>query len=469
MKKSHKNPFINIVSIAEHIYRSDLKTFGFCLVLLAMFSCGGGDDDPTTENVKPVVDNISPAAESIVKDAESITLKADATDADGTIAKVEFFIDDQLVGQATAAPYEFEWTPDASNHYILKVRATDDKGGSKDASISFTAVGFSCVEASTCTPYEAKTFSNAVVAFYPSWKVAQMPINTIAWSKLTHIIYSFALPVSEGEINTADIDGNINTLVQAAHANGVKVYLSIGGGGGSGPYIGISANARYRALFADRVKCYIKDHCLDGVDIDWEAWTGGANVIPAESNGLVDLLTDLRSTLDESTEISMDVYATNWNGKHYLDGAVQQVTYVNTMLYDLRGPWSEAGAHSAYNEVITEGNTIDTWGTGYWVGYRQWPKAKINIGMPFYGRDFDVSNGATVDYSAIVGRVQAAEGNLNADKIGNTYYDGPVTAGKKATYAKNNGYAGVMFWELTGDTMDDETSLLEAIDNALNE
>jgi chitinase len=464
-----KNPYNNLVrslaGTSKLAWQGSLKTLTLCIVASVMFSCGGSDD-PAVQNIKPEVSNLSPTAESIVKDVEVVTLKADATDADGTIAKVEFFIDGTSVGQSTTAPYQFDWTPDASAHYTLKVRATDDKGGSTETSVNFTAVGFSCTEASTCTPYDAKSFDNAVVAFYPSWKVAQMPINNIPWSKLTHIIYSFALPVAQGELNTTDLDGSINALVQAAHTNGVKVYISIGGGGGSDPFIDISANARYRALFADRVKCYIKNHCLDGVDIDWETWHGGSDVLPAESNGLVNLLTDLRSTLDESTEISMDVYATNWNGKHYLDGAMQKVNYVNMMLYDLRGPWSEAGPHSAYNEVITEGNTIDTWGTGYWAGYRQWPKAKLNIGMPFYGRDFDVSNGATVDYRTIVTRVQDAEGDLNADKIGNAYYDGPVTAGKKAAYAKANSYAGVMIWELTADTTDDGTSLLTAINNA---
>jgi chitinase len=206
------------------------------------------------------------------------------------------------------------------------------------------------------------------------------------------------------------------------------------------------------------------------VDIDWEHWNGGDHPIAAESQGLLDLLTDLRSGLDVNSEISLDVAASNWSGKHYLDGVVDKITYINTMLYDLRGPWSEQGPQSAYGEVIDNGTTnytVGSWGLPYWNGYRKWPIAKTVIGVPFYGRDFDVNNGEGVDYSIIAARVKQAGADINADRIGNAYYDGPVTAGRKAAYALSHNYAGVMFWELTGDTQDETTSLLSAIDKAI--
>jgi chitinase len=446
---------------------SELARLLCLIILFSFYSCSNTDEE--VKNKLPEISSISPSTEELVKDVDIITLKAAVSDADGSIIKVEFLINGAVVGEDINSPYEFDWAPATSNAYNFTVKATDNAGGVTQLSTTFTAVGFSCKEQSTCT-YEQKSFSNVVMAFYPSWKVAEMPINSIPFSKITHIIYSFALPLASGEINTTDVDSNIDALVAAAHSQGVKVYFSIGGGSGSDPFIDLSLKATTRALFADRVKCYVKDHCLDGVDIDWEHWNGTDNIIPAESNGLVNLLADLRSTLDESTEISVDVAATNWGGKHYLDAIVPNVNYVNAMLYDLRGPWSEAGPHSAYNEVITDGTTnytINSWGLMYWA-YRQWPAAKIVVGIPFYGRDFDVNKGEGVDYKTIVTRVTAADGDINADKIGNAYYDGPVTVAKKAAYARDNGYAGVMFWELSGDTNDNATSLVEAIDKELN-
>lgn len=440
------------------------------LVTVTLINCGGDNGTEKPNNLAPVITNLLPAADEILKDVESVRLSADVADPDGTISKVEFLINGVVEGEDVAAPYEFDWQPETSDHYELKVRATDNNGGVSQATTSFTAVGFSCGPSSTCET-DLRSFDHVVMAFYPSWRTSQKPINQIPFEKLTHIIFSFATPATDGELNTQDIDGNIDVLVSAAHVKGTRVYISIGGAGGSDAFPTMAKSARNRALFVDRVKCYVQDHCLDGVDIDWEHWNGTDAVIPAESNALVDLLSDLRDNLDPDTELSADVYATNWFGKHYPDGVADHVDYVNTMLYDLTGPWSAEGPHSEFQEVISDGTdtyTINSWGLMYWNGYREWPKEKTVVGMPFYGRDFAVNNGEGVDYSVIVTRVADAGGDINADKFGRTYYDGPMTAAKKAAYARDNGYAGVMFWELTGDTNVAEKSLLNSIDSELN-
>jgi chitinase len=439
-------------------------------ISLTLFSCGSNDEDKP-QNQVPVVSNVLPASESLISNGEEITLSADVSDPDGKIVKVEFLIGGVVVGQAVSEPYEFHWTPAESGHYTYSVRAFDNEGATGlQGTMILTAVGYSCTEENVCS-FEAKNFDNVVMAFYPSWKVGQMPVASVPWEKLTHVNYSFATPEEDGELNTSDIDAQIDNVVTTAHAKGVKVYISIGGAGASEPFITLSKNARTRALFVDRVKCYIKTHCLDGVDIDWEHWNGADQIIAAESNGLVDLLKDLRAGLDNETEISTDVFASNWFGKHYMDEIVDEVTYVNTMLYDLRGSWSEEGPHSGYDEVISDGTTnysINSWGLSYWTGYRTWPAEKTIVGMPFYGRDFNANGGDGIDYRDIVTLVQNTAGDINADKFNKIYYDGPETAARKAAYARDHGYAGVMFWELTGDTNDEETSLLEAIGGELN-
>ena len=55
-----------------------------------------------------------------------LTISADATDEDGTVAKVQFLADDQLIGEAVAAPFTCIWEyPSAGNH-VLTARAIDD-------------------------------------------------------------------------------------------------------------------------------------------------------------------------------------------------------------------------------------------------------------------------------------------------------------------------------------------------------
>ena len=56
-----------------------------------------------------------------------LTISADASDEDGTVAKVEFLADNQLIGEAAVAPFTCIWQyPSAGNH-ILTARAIDDR------------------------------------------------------------------------------------------------------------------------------------------------------------------------------------------------------------------------------------------------------------------------------------------------------------------------------------------------------
>ena len=58
----------------------------------------------------------------------SIILIADASDADGTIAKVEFFSNDVKLGEVTTEPYMFNWVPAQIGSCTLYAVATDDVG-----------------------------------------------------------------------------------------------------------------------------------------------------------------------------------------------------------------------------------------------------------------------------------------------------------------------------------------------------
>ncbi|WP_210651190.1 OmpL47-type beta-barrel domain-containing protein [Nocardioides sp. SYSU D00065] len=78
---------------------------------------------------KPLVALTSPADGDKVDPGDAVTVTADASDADGSIAKVEFFDGDTKIGEATTAPYSVTWTaPDAEGLYDLTAKATDDDG-----------------------------------------------------------------------------------------------------------------------------------------------------------------------------------------------------------------------------------------------------------------------------------------------------------------------------------------------------
>ncbi|MDJ1480078.1 Ig-like domain-containing protein, partial [Cytophagaceae bacterium YF14B1] len=80
-------------------------------------------------NQLPVVSLANPVANASYPTGSSINLTATATDADGSIAKVEFYVGTTKVGEKTSSPYSFSWNATTAGTYALTAKATDNKGG----------------------------------------------------------------------------------------------------------------------------------------------------------------------------------------------------------------------------------------------------------------------------------------------------------------------------------------------------
>ncbi len=76
-------------------------------------------------NLPPVV-TLSAATSGVV--GTPVSLVASAADADGTIARVQFYDGAVLIGERTAAPYSLAWTPTTAGVHNITARATDDAG-----------------------------------------------------------------------------------------------------------------------------------------------------------------------------------------------------------------------------------------------------------------------------------------------------------------------------------------------------
>ena len=294
-----------------------------------------------------------------------------------------------------------------------------------------------------------------------------MPVSSIPWDKLTRVVYAFAVPNSDGTIDTRDLT-MIQVLTDSAHSHGVEVYFSVGGGDGSTNFPLIAAREESRKLFVNEVRQYVFENCLDGVDIDWEYWSGYSNnaIVPFESSAFISILGSLKEELDPfDLGISIDLGGSHWAGKHFYNEVVNYVDDLQVMCYDFSGPWSVPGPHSSYDQAIGSGNSVTSTGLAYWVNYRRWPKEKILLGVPFYGRDFDNQGGEGITFSEII--KLSPDAFLN-DRINNIYYDGIITMARKAQYVVDNKYAGIMIWELGQDSRIDSTSLLSTIDSVIN-
>jgi hypothetical protein len=85
----------------------------------------GGTAPPA--NRAPTVSLTAPAS---AVQGSAVTLNATAADADGTIARVEFFAGTTLLNTDTTAPYSFSWAGAAPGTYSLTARAVDNAGAS---------------------------------------------------------------------------------------------------------------------------------------------------------------------------------------------------------------------------------------------------------------------------------------------------------------------------------------------------
>ena len=79
-------------------------------------------------NIPPHVALIAPATDSIVTAGDQVTIAANASDTDGDVTAVEFFVNQAPVGVDSSAPYAVGWIPAGTGSRQLTARATDNHG-----------------------------------------------------------------------------------------------------------------------------------------------------------------------------------------------------------------------------------------------------------------------------------------------------------------------------------------------------
>ncbi|EIV8466161.1 TPA: Ig-like domain-containing protein [Vibrio vulnificus] len=80
---------------------------------------------PQGELAPPTISLTSPTGSETLSDKDRLVVSAQATDSDGIVTQVEFFVDNQSVFVDTNAPYEYLWNAVAGTH-TFKAQATDD-------------------------------------------------------------------------------------------------------------------------------------------------------------------------------------------------------------------------------------------------------------------------------------------------------------------------------------------------------
>ncbi|MGL4344013.1 MAG: glycosyl hydrolase family 18 protein [Cellulosilyticaceae bacterium] len=287
-----------------------------------------------------------------------------------------------------------------------------------------------------------------VVGYFPSWK--PQGVGKIQYDKLTHINYAFAIPSADGGLLPLENEETAKEIIKKAHEKGVKVLLAVGGW----EYQGVPLENTFVQATDTDEKCkklateivnVVEQYGFDGVDMDWEHPRTDGN----SKNQYAALMKYLNEALDKKGKLLTSAVLAGvsadgwemWDAAAHTDEVLECVDWINVMAYD----GGDGDRHSTFEFAMSSSN--------YWLTTRGVPGHKIVLGVPFYGRP------SWNSYEEILALDSSAS---SKDHVNQIYYNGINTIKSKTNWAQAH-LGGVMIWELTQDTTNQEKSLLNAI------
>ena len=165
---------------------------------------------PPVPNQAPTVSITSPAAGDTFTSAGTQVITADASDADGTVSQVEFYVDGTSAGIDATAPYTINWPLPGNGTYSLTAIATDNEG----ASTISTAV--------------------SVTVNIPAPTTGDFACTGEGWDYTTQGVQDFSYTVAKGEspaITFTPARAGIGTTTMLIVVNGAGFSMTPNGDG----------------------------------------------------------------------------------------------------------------------------------------------------------------------------------------------------------------------------------------------
>ena len=353
-----------------------------------------------------------------------------------------------------------------------------------------------------------------VIAYFPSWKwnasSGMTTVKQIPFSKVTDVNYAFFFPRPDGSLCGRDTSGDAvylgggpggaESLVEAAHRQNVRVFLSIGGWDDSGNFPEVASSPATRSRFASACAKQIRQHGFDGIDIDWEfPCYAEHRGTPADKQNCTALFQALRDTLDQLGRMDGRRYQLSaalpagpvFTASFEMEKISVLLDMLNIMTYDFNGPWDPLSGHNAplfAGPGADSTRSVDAAFRMYTGQFHVNP-AKLNLGVPFYGHAYAACKGPGEPHGGEEHLHFSSQGAFYADIVRlsgqfekkwdeaakvpyliqpawNVFvsYDDSQSVSLKAKYAAEHGACGLVIWELTGDFLPSgATPLLDAI------
>lgn len=226
--------------------------------------CGGG----TGGNEPPTVSITSPSNGSSFLPGATINITASAADGDGSVSKVSFYQNGNLLGEDHSAPYDFTWSNVSQGSYGLTAIATDNENATTTSAQIFINVS------DGGTP-NGDIPDRILVGYWHNFDNGSGVVKLRDVSDKWDVInIAFAEPTTQGGASmTFTPDNAIYTSTQEfkndvaqLQSQGKKVLISIGGANGT---IHLENAADAQSFSATMINI-INEYGFDGLDIDLE-------------------------------------------------------------------------------------------------------------------------------------------------------------------------------------------------------
>lgn len=290
-----------------------------------------------------------------------------------------------------------------------------------------------------------------VVGYY-SGDLFNEPVEKLQTDKLTHIMYSFVIPKVDGTLHELKNSKQLIELVDKAHKDGAKVFISLGGWSYEGNVLEpvfkeLASTTEKRKIFVENVCKMVDEYNLDGVELDWEH--PNKSTAKDYERLVIELSDALKLKGKELTAALNGSWYEDWAAEDtsvITEEALERFSFINVMAYDMN--------NEDHSPIWFFENSIS-----YWLN-RGLPKEKIVMGIPLYAKPswkqyrhivLENPEYAYVDYAPTTPL--------------ESYYNGINTLREKTIIALKRA-GGLMLFDVNEDT-NDENSIVSMIDNML--
>ncbi|KAF7556909.1 hypothetical protein G7046_g6170 [Stylonectria norvegica] len=231
------------------------------------------------------------------------------------------------------------------------------------------------------------------VAYFEAWnhdrKCLTMDVDQIDTEKYTHIHFAFGTITSDYKIDVSKVQQRFNLFKTMT---GIKKIFSFGGWDfstkpGTFQILREAVKPRNRDVFQKNLLAFVKEHKLDGIDLDWE-YPGAPDIPGIPAGDLVD---------GTSKSVSFAAPASYHYLKSFpIEKMGAKLDYIVYMTYDLHGQWdynnkwTSPGCPNG-NCLRSHVNETEVRDALSMITKAGVPSNKVVVGVPSYGRSFKMA------------------------------------------------------------------------------